>query len=167
MFDAVIRSKLVYGLEAVNLTPSLVTKLNAIQFKGLRKILGMDHTFINRSNTNTKLLQNANSFKNPNQIPNKDIRPFGEYIQSRQEALLEHTVRAPNDDPLRESMLRYNSPMPLEPIIRRVGRPKVAWAQSVYERIWVKNGFGSAQSFKSGMKTSILQMQPHIMNRTL
>ena len=138
-------SKLVYGLEAVNLTPSLVTKLNAIQFKGLRKILGMDHTFINRSNTNTKLLQTANSFKNPNQIPNKDIHPFGEYIQIKQEALLKHTVRAPNDDPLRESMLRCNSPLPLEPIIRRVGRPKVAWAQSVYERIWARNGFGIAQ----------------------
>ena len=60
VFDTVIRSKLVYSLESVNLTPALITKLNAVQFKGLRKILGFDPTFVNRSNTNTKILQTAN-----------------------------------------------------------------------------------------------------------
>ena len=36
VFDAVVRSKLVYGLESVMLTNSLRTKLNVLQLKGLR-----------------------------------------------------------------------------------------------------------------------------------
>ena len=87
-------------------------------------------------------------------------------MQAKQEALLKHTVRAPSDDPLREAMLRYRSPMPLEPIVWRVGRPKICWALNVYETIWVKGGHGSTQSFKSDTKNCIEQMHPHIVDRT-
>ena len=38
VFDAVIRSKLVYGLEAVHLSTQLMQTLNTFQLKGLRKI---------------------------------------------------------------------------------------------------------------------------------
>ena len=39
VFDAVIRSKIVYGLDTVQIPPSLLSRLNSFQLKGLRKIL--------------------------------------------------------------------------------------------------------------------------------
>ena len=50
VYDAIIRNKLLYGLETVHLTQQ--KKVNAFQFRGLRKILGLSTTFVNRSNTN-------------------------------------------------------------------------------------------------------------------
>ena len=136
--DAVTIFKLVCGLEAVNLTPSLITKLNARQFKGFRNISNIDATFINRNNTNASILKEASSMNNPTNMPGKNIRPFGEYVQLKREALLKHTVRAHIDDPLQESMLRYSTPLLLEPVIKRVGRPRISWANSVYPRICFK-----------------------------
>ena len=72
-FDAVIRAKLVYGLEVVHLPQNLLNKLNALQLKGLRQILHMDTTFVNRANSNIKVFETANTFKNPKQLLNKKI----------------------------------------------------------------------------------------------
>ena len=59
IFDAIVRSKLLYGLETVHLTQSMARKLDVFQLKGLRKILGMSTTFINRGNTNDKVYAEA------------------------------------------------------------------------------------------------------------
>ena len=45
IFDALVRSKLQYGLETLHLTQSMARKLDVFQLKGLRKILGWDTTF--------------------------------------------------------------------------------------------------------------------------
>jgi len=60
VFDAVIRSKLVYGRESVMLTKSLLAKLDTSQLKGLRTILGIKTTFVDRANTNQKVFEQAN-----------------------------------------------------------------------------------------------------------
>ena len=59
IFDAVVRSKLLYGLETLHLTQSQARKLDVFQLKGLRKILGWETTFINRANTNQKVCEEA------------------------------------------------------------------------------------------------------------
>ena len=38
VFDAVVRSKLVYGLETVRMTTAQLNRINAFQLKGLRQI---------------------------------------------------------------------------------------------------------------------------------
>ena len=43
IYDAVIRSKLVYGLESLQLTKAWQNRINAFQLKGLRKILKLLH----------------------------------------------------------------------------------------------------------------------------
>ena len=73
VFDAVVRSKLAYGLETIFTPPPLLAKLDVFQLKGLRKILVMDTTFINRANTNAKVFENATRSVNPNLVPNKSI----------------------------------------------------------------------------------------------
>ena len=44
VYDAIIRSKLLYGLETIYLTGAMQKKLNAFQIRGLRQILKMEHT---------------------------------------------------------------------------------------------------------------------------
>ena len=45
IFDAVIKSQLLYGMETMQLTDALIKKLDAFQMKGLRNILGKNtHT---------------------------------------------------------------------------------------------------------------------------
>ena len=145
----------------------LEKKNDSIQFKGVRKIISLEHTFINRSNTNVSILRKANDIKNPTNIVNKNIRPFSQYVQSSQEALLKHTVRASNDDPLREVMLVPSSPQPSITKNRSIGRPKTLWAHDVYKRIWTKNGFGSAFAFEANLVSNIETIGAAISMRSI
>ena len=167
VFDAVIRSKLVYGLEAVHLSTNLMQTLNIFQLKGIRKILHMTTTFVNRNNTNAKVFEKANQFKNPHSQPGKNIRPFSVYIEQKQEALLKHLVRADSSDPLRMSTLRHNSPLPCPVINRRVGRPRDTWANSIYNNMWTKYHYGTASGFRANPDASILRMEAAIKSRTI
>jgi hypothetical protein len=60
VYNAVIVAKLLYGLETVCLTEEHKSKLNAFQAKGIRRILGIPPTFIDRSCTNDMAVQRAN-----------------------------------------------------------------------------------------------------------
>ena len=42
--DAIVRAKLVYGLETIHLRKQSINKINAFQIKGLRNIIGFKHT---------------------------------------------------------------------------------------------------------------------------
>ena len=78
--DAVIRSKLVYGLDSIELTQSVLSRLNALQLKGIRRILQMKTIFVERRNTNELVFERADKIKNPRKIPGKDIKTYSEYI---------------------------------------------------------------------------------------
>jgi len=66
MYNALIRSKIIYGLESAELKQSGLQKLNTFQLKGLRQILRLVTTFIDRENSNTKVLQTAEEDLNRN-----------------------------------------------------------------------------------------------------
>ncbi len=51
VFDAVIRSKLLDGTESRKLNEGMLTKLNTMQIKGLRRMLKLEHSYINRAST--------------------------------------------------------------------------------------------------------------------
>ena len=52
VYDAIIRTKLIYGFESVQVNDTLKSKLDAFQLKGLRQILKIQTTYVNRANTN-------------------------------------------------------------------------------------------------------------------
>ena len=58
--DAVIRSKVLYGLESAHVEDSDIKILEVFQLKVLRKILKMKTTFVDRANTNQKVFETAN-----------------------------------------------------------------------------------------------------------
>ena len=45
IFEAVLKSNLLYGLETTHLTKSCLKRIDAFQIRGLRKILGRKHTY--------------------------------------------------------------------------------------------------------------------------
>ena len=61
VFNAVLRAKLMYGLDSIQLTQATIRKLDTFQLKGLRKILGLKTTYVNKHNTNERVYQAANT----------------------------------------------------------------------------------------------------------
>ena len=60
IFEAVIKSKLLYGMETVQLTEAMMKRIDAFQMKGLRKIRGKKHTYWDREAINENILDQAN-----------------------------------------------------------------------------------------------------------
>ena len=51
--DAILRAKLLYGLESSQLIPSVAKRMETLQLKVLRKIFRLNTTFIDREITTT------------------------------------------------------------------------------------------------------------------
>ena len=63
VFDAMIRSKLLYGLETIQLTQNEKLRLDAFQMKGIRRILQIPPTHVDRTWTNELVMEKANKEK--------------------------------------------------------------------------------------------------------
>jgi len=77
--DAVLRSKLLYGLESAQLIPSVLKKLEAVQLKVPRKILKIGTTYINRVNTNAGIFNRINTMMEEEGRKKKVISFVGAY----------------------------------------------------------------------------------------
>ena len=55
--DAVVRSKLLYGTDSLQLNAPELKKLELFHLQAMRKLLNWDTTFINRENTNDKIYE--------------------------------------------------------------------------------------------------------------
>jgi len=87
VFDAVLRSKLLYGLETMELTEQELNKLNAFQIKCIRRILKLELTCINRDNANEAVLVMAEAHRG------KPIKPFSQSCTCR---LIHHAPCCPS-----------------------------------------------------------------------
>ena len=167
VFDAVVRAKLVYGLDTVAIPPNLMAKLNVFQLKGLRKILGLKTTFIDRANSNKEVFRQANAERNPNGEPNKEIRSFQSYVEYKQEALLKHLVRADENDPLKMATFEPDTVVPRIYVKRRVGRPRKEWTVEAYKRLYLKHSYGTEETWKIDSYANILKLITPIRNRQI
>ena len=96
VFDAVIKSKILYGLESIQLTQAEQSRLDALQMKTLRKILGVPTTFVNREWTNQKVIDTLeHRFKYSH-------TKLSTRWKNNKTRLLGHILRAQHDDPMRE-----------------------------------------------------------------
>ena len=77
------------------ITKPLMNKLDTLQLKGLRNVLGMKTTFIDRNNSNKKVFENANAQNNLRRTPWKDITILSTYVKCKQHELLAHTYELP------------------------------------------------------------------------
>ena len=119
VYDAIVRSKLLYGLESAQLTIAQLNKINTVQLKGLRQILNMTTTFVNRANTNTKVIEKAQDC----QKDGKTIKLFSEYYQHQRGKLIGHLIRQCDDDKEKFAAFQPEVPYPKKKPNRRVGKP--------------------------------------------
>ena len=133
--DAVIRSKLLYGLETAQTNTAELAKLNAFQLKGLRKILRLTTTYIDRSNSNETVYAQANEALRLEER-HKPIKQFSEVYETRKLQLIQHILALPNNNPLRETSFQGSAAYPLNYGSRRQGRPKNRWANEGLKQYW-------------------------------
>ena len=134
VFIAVFISISVATLEP---TESAGKLLNTFQLKGLRKILQLHTTFINRSNTNEYVYKRANEVTNaPSAGIHRKIKPLTEALGERRLKLLGHVLRRDRQHPLHQAAFKTQSALPRETEQRRVGRPRQFWTTTNMEKAW-------------------------------
>ena len=80
----------------MQLTNAEIQRINAFQMKGVRRILGIPPTHIDRQWTNARVWEKAK-----NDTKNRILR-FSEMLEKRKMSLLGHVIRADIGDPMRE-----------------------------------------------------------------
>ena len=124
IFDAVIISKLLYGLEAIPFTEQDCKQLDTFQYRGLRKILGIKHSYWSGVK-NKHVLLAANQRAKTEGKQNTRI-PISERLVNRQVKLYGHLVRADGDD-LMKKVTMYQDGTRRKTFFKRVGRPRTKW----------------------------------------
>ena len=133
-YDALVTSKLAYGLKTMPLTDEHLDKLNALFYKGLRQIMNFKTTFVDRGNTNEKLMSLVNKELGRSEASGKRLLTVGERIKNDSIKLLGDIVRMPTNDPIRQVTLSGDD-LNL-PQTKRVGRPRVNWSILNMTRAW-------------------------------
>jgi len=156
VLNAVIVSKLIYGLETIEPTEGVANMLNAFHLRGLRKILGMKTTFVDRANTNERVymgaqnvLRTKNSQKAPSQQKaniwlDRQVRPITEVLKEKKHNLLGHVIRREQSHPLQ--LVTFDTGRnPSNGVAlrvkatrgpRRKGRPRLSWTHENMASAW-------------------------------
>ena len=74
VYHAVIITKLLYGLETLQCTNKIMGNIDVFQMKGLRKVLGIPPTLIDRTWTNATVFEEQNKITGQSHI-SLPIRP--------------------------------------------------------------------------------------------
>ena len=123
VFDTVIISKLLYGLEAIPFTEQSCKQLDAFQYRGLRQILGIKHSYWSGVKNKHVLLTASKKAKTEWK---QRIIPISERLINRQVKLYGHLVMA-NEDDLMKNVTMYQDRTRRKSLFKRVGRPRAKW----------------------------------------
>ena len=142
--DAVIRAKLLYGLDSAQLTPSQQRRIEVFQLKGLRNILKMKTTYVERNNSNAEVFRRANEHirnETPQGKEPKQIRQLLACYKNSRMKRLARIHAMPRDHPVRHITFDTNQPnpnliLPWIPPNRRVGRPRYKWVTETLNDMW-------------------------------
>ena len=129
VYDSMIPSKLLYGLETVELSPALLTKLETYQIKGLRKILHMKPPFIDRRNSNAEVYRRTREAceSRYNQASSL-VWNIRQCTTEKRIKLTGHILRSGASDPMRQVSFRRNSATPYTPTCRRLDLAKTGYS---------------------------------------
>ena len=95
IYNAIIQSKHPYALETIEIPVALLSRLESFRLKGLRKILAMTTTYINRGNTNEEVFRRANLHIAANRFGTK-IVPLQDILTHCRIALAAKILRQDN-----------------------------------------------------------------------
>ena len=134
VYNAVIRSKFMYGLESVMLNQSVLKELDAFQLKGLRKILRITTTFVNRSHTNEYVFSRARQELDNPEDP--ALQPLSEFHKARRLILMAKIITLRDIDPSARVAFDPETLKPHGYGTRRVGHPRLNWVQCTLRDFW-------------------------------
>ena len=110
-------------------------ELAAFQMRGLRQIVGCQHTYWNREHTNKYILELASKTAYQKK-PYKQIKLFSEFQLERKIKLYGHIIRASDEDPLKHVTFNDDNLEINEWEGKRVGRPKQDWIWEAAQEVW-------------------------------
>ena len=134
MFNAILRSKVLYGLETLVMNTSVQSKLNTFQLKTLRNILKIPTTYIDRELSNDYVKGQLN--KQLKLAKKKPMLTLTEYHTRQRVAYLARLIKAGDSDP--GTPITFD-PVTLKPIDHgklRVGQPRQIWYKTTLEYMW-------------------------------
>ena len=133
VFEAVVRAKLFYSMETLELTLSQQRLLDTFFYKALRRILKILTTFIARHWPNERVLRRARFLANGPEHANRAPKPtpFTEYYRKKRMKLLGHILRAPDNDLAKAAIILPNGLDLALNLPKRPGRPRQTWLASV------------------------------------
>ena len=137
VYNSLIRSKLLYSLESARMTNRIASRINAFHLQGLRRILKLQTTFVNRNNTNELVYAHANLVANISE-EEKKIGPLSDYIEDRAIKLIADILKAPNSDPRRQVCFYPDSGLIVRTEKLRQYGPRVHWLNQTINRMWDK-----------------------------
>ena len=123
VYDAVIISRLLYGLEAIPFTGQDCNQLDVFQYRGLRNTFGIRHSYWSG-------IQNKHVFLTANTWARNEGRQqiikISQRFVNRQINFYGHLVRADEDD-LMKRVTMYRDGTRRKSLLKRVGGPKTKW----------------------------------------
>jgi len=162
-YDAIIRAKLLYGLESTAMNETVKHKLDIFQMKGLRKILNVHTTFVDRSKDNQTLMnmaQQAINNNTPTGTTPKKLIHFSQVYEERKLRCLNKTIIAEEGSPHKVLTFRRGTLQPTQVNIRpgtktRWGKPRTKWVETGLEALWKLVG----ETIKPEAKNMILDLE--------
>ena len=133
-YNAVIRSKLMYGLESSMLNTSVLSRLDAFQMKGIRKIMHMPTTYIDRSYSNKRVWEEAAAEIGDGGT--KGLQRLSEYHEHSRIRLLCKLITNRHVEAGAAATFDAETLRPHDYGKRRVGRPRLNWYQCTMESLW-------------------------------
>ena len=120
VFNAVIRSKLLYGLGSAPLNKQLQDGLDVFHFQGLRDIFGIPTTYVDRTCTNEYVYATATQ-QYHSTVHKLSVEYNFEVLQTLLPLLQE------DGDPTPRHLTYAENRQPVVPPLRTQGGPKRAW----------------------------------------
>ena len=121
-------------LETLQMPPAVMKELDVFQMRGLRKILGIPPTYIDRSNSNSEVFR---KLKEDHAI--SSIDQLTNLVKKRRVTLLGPIVRAGHcnsSDPAFQATFDSSSLLPKYSITRRQGHPRQKWIDTTMKEAW-------------------------------
>ena len=125
--DAVISSKLLYGLESASLTNAEYERLGSFRIKALRNMLGLKHSYHSHV-SNEMVMQRANQRIRLKE--GKTTTKMSVKFINRQIKLMSHLLRAEGGDITKTCIIERNGSR-ISAGFKRTGRPRTKWYDQV------------------------------------
>ena len=155
---AIIRSKLLYGLETAQIGETPLKRLKV--FKMHQKTFRIKTTFIDRSKDNETVRKMTQDRLNAETRSSKELKQFSTVYTERKIKLLNKIITAPEGPPMKSMTFQENT---LKPTVvtnrpgtkRRWGKPRTKWVETGLETLWKLIG----ETLRPDMKGAIMNLE--------